>query len=235
MILDTPVGLYTIHFHIPPPSACEPWVQPRVFGGTATADRKRVVTASLHRGGAEACHRDPQGPGDPGGCRADSAVYAEITCARRRPFRRDVARAAALAKAMARFGLNREERTHLWRAYFSRINGPLPRRCVAVITICPAGHKNRVEGVPLDRVLHDPEGVSVENIWQGGAEDVYFPSARDQCAATLGTGRACLEPTIQAKHRYLYSVDLPKGSRRRTKAPALDLTRVAAQPDDIPY
>lgn len=193
MKLDTPIGLFTAHFHIPPASACSPWR----LGG----DVKRVVAASLHRGAS--CLRDPQGPGDPGGCRADSGAWAEITCARRRPFRRDALRAAALAKCMGRLGLNKNERLHLWLAYFAQVN-VIPRRCVAVVTTCPAGHRHRVEAITPNTIT--------------GFGAVYFGSAREFCGARVDFGhKACEQPTIEAKHRYLYAVDLPEGARAKRR------------------
>ena len=245
MILDTPIGSFTAHFFFQPESSTRE-------GGFW----RRAVGATLHRGSA--CARDPQGPGDPGGCRADSAVHAEITNPKTRPFRRDAMRAAALAKAMGRLGLNREERTNLWASHFAQV-AVLPRRCVAVITICPAGHKHRVEAIPFpgltpatiaeatsNGVIPEKQAAAfgdfarmLNRCLEG---KVLFPSDREFCGHVLQledmaihrglVGNLCGLPTVSSKHRYLYEVDLPKGGRqkRREAALARAQARAAAEP-----
>ena len=185
MRLDTPIGQFTIHFHVPSRAALKRRNPPR------------IVSATLHRG--VGCQR--RDPSESGGyiCGADSAAHAEITNPKTRPFRRDRGRAEALAKTMRRLGLNRPERTHLWRSYFALINGPLPRRCIGVVTTCREGHRHLIHFVP----------------------DSIFPDHREFCGAAVKAseaspaGQACGLATLAAKHRYLYAVDLPEGRRAR--------------------
>lgn len=201
MKLDTPIGLFTVHFWIRPP------VDP-----VGQRWPRRMVVATLHRG---ACiDRVTAGVNAEGlPCGADSPAVAEITTAKRRPFRRDVARSEALAKAMLRLGLNKEERVHLWRSYFGQVNvSGVPRVCVGVETRCPAGHRHIVKAIG-------------QLIWDkrfGGEQRALFPSAREFCGYVVIVGQppagtVCEQPTIEAKHRYLYEVTLPPGRAERRR------------------
>lgn len=210
MKLDTPIGTFSAHFFFP---------EPRCVNLTTGATVRSVV-ATLHRG---ACTQRLD-PNESGGniCGADSPSHAELTNAKTRPFRKATMRAAALAKAMGRLGLGlaKEERVHLWRAYFASVN-VLPRRCVAVITTCTGiqRHRHRVEAIEDGR-----------SQWLGekmGEKIVYFTSDREFCGAIAGENRClpscrhdhdlCGLPTIPTKHRYLYAVDLPEGARARQR------------------
>lgn len=196
MRLDTEIGAFVIHFHFP-----------------IDRGRRRPVVATLHRG--PCVDRMTTGANELGlPCRADSPAVAEITNPKTRPFRRDRARAEALAKCMSRLGLNREERTVLWQAYFSQIHGPLARVCVAVETRCPVGHRHVVKAIHAGGWANPSPKTTM-----------LFPSAREFCAAKTDAGTACEQRTIEAKHRYIYRAFLPEGKlalRRRQNAARLE-------------
>lgn len=190
MRLETPIGPFVAHFHIPPPI--------RTDYGRGDWQRRYIV-AALHRSTCAGRLRGGMGEVD---CQTDSAAVVKITAPTGRPFRRDRARAEALAKCMGRLGLNREERVHLWQAYFSVIHGPVPRVCVAVETRCPAGHRCVVPAIT------------------GPTGEGYFGSAREFCSAQadhapMRRPLKCEQPTIESRHRYLYRAILPEGRRGR--------------------
>lgn len=200
MRLETPIGLFTAHFHLPRRVPYHP----------------SYVVATLHRGGC-IMRLDPVADGRL--CAADSPAVVKITLPKRRPVRKATARTAALAKAMRRLGLNREERAHLWRAYFAQV-AVLPRRCVAVVTTCQNGHRVAVAGI--------------------GPFGTLFPSAREFCSFKLIDGRRCEWSTIEAKHRYLYVVDLPLGRRARRRRALEEIAAPIVVPlppldEDVPF
>ena len=201
MRLDTSVGEFTVHFLI----------------GKASESSRRVVTATLRR---DRCARIVAADHAPGRfCTADSPAAAEITAPKSKPFRRATARATALAKCMARMGLNKTERIALWSSYFAQVN-VLPRICVGAVTTCTAGHR-----LTLRALSGSSTELSIGTMTQ---------MAEAPCSMA-SDGKRCGRPMVEAKHRYLYRVDLPEGKRGRRTLAAARATGFTSFDDDVPY
>ena len=174
------------------------------------ADARHRVVASLHRGPCTARTEDVP-------CVADSMAVAEISRPAGRPVRLEAMRTQALFKAMLRLGLSKAERRGLWLSYFAQINGPLPRRWVAVILRCPDGHRQRLSW------LEDGPGKD--------AREISVPGF---CGERLEDGRSCELPPDRSKDRPLFTVTLPEG--KAAKRLAADQRKpVGTSGDDVPY
>ena len=200
------------------------------------ADARHRVVASLHRGPCTARTEDVP-------CVADSMAVAEITRPAGRPFRWAAMRTQGLFKAMVRLGLSKDERRPLWGSYFAQINGPLPRKCVAVITTCLIGHRHRIEAIQPDDASVKP-WTRTEARLINHAGGVLFPSDREFCGHVLTLedmpkhrglpGNLCGLATLTAKHRYLYTVALPEGKAAKRRAQAAHRP-VDTSGDDVLY
>lgn len=214
MLFNAAHGLFTAHFHY-----------------RFTVDRRPTTVATLHRGRCVGRSKDLGDSGPP--CQTDSLVIAAISAPKGRPFRRDRARAEALAKCMKRLGLNKDERKPLWAAYFAQIKGPVLRRCIGVITTCEVGHRHRVEAIRPR--LEEATTASGRRVYAVPyPDDVFFPSARERCGFPADDGFACEKPTLERKHRYLYEVTLPVGRAARRRGAVSRANRTIVD-DDIPF
>ena len=200
MRLDTPIGHFTAHFDhqrfytrtslhrgpCPKPAEGKPRVE-------CAADSKVTAKLSLPARFQRDFEKESRAAAFAAGARA-LGLTIEIP---RPPDARPTMRARGLAKCMRRLGLSREERTHLWQAYFSQV-AVLPRTPIAWVTTCEAGHKMLVA---CD---------SVPNLRLGPPITCYFKTGGEPAGLGL-----CGRPTLPIKNRALYTVELPKGRRQR--------------------